>query len=288
MSVRLVGEVVEWLLSPAADGMTPAERAVLLVIAERAHDQTREMWRHRGDHLNLHDRIAIAIGAPDGLKKVLRRLADRGLEVRIPISVNKVGKPVFATNGRPARFRLPQLPPSVKLPERRDERAPFVAENAVDNPVAETLKRDPEGPLQESQGDREGPLYDGSRTERAPFEAGRGDERAPLITSKSFTSKTSPSIPGVPSRGAEVEGGPVDRREPPAKDRPPTYRQPPLMVAVPSADTEYDTARTELATLGPEALDAWIAKAHGELDADATGRQIVIHAHQLATGKKSA
>ncbi|MBO3751570.1 hypothetical protein J5X84_36320 [Streptosporangiaceae bacterium NEAU-GS5] len=92
--------------------------------------------------------------------------------------------------------------------------------------------------------------------------------------------------------GAEVEGedhrpAPVDNPNdhPPPR---PTYRQSPLMAVVPSADTEYDTARTELAALGPDALDTWLAKAHAELGPDATSRQLVLHAHHLALERRPA
>lgn len=57
MSGRLVGEVVDWLQTPPADDLTMAEAAVLLVIAERAHDKTREMWRHRINLIDLAEMV---------------------------------------------------------------------------------------------------------------------------------------------------------------------------------------------------------------------------------------
>ena len=75
MSGRLVGEVVDWLQTPAADGLTPAEAVILLVIAERAHDKTRDMWRHRIDDHSLYERIKRAARRrrPDHQGRAARR-----------------------------------------------------------------------------------------------------------------------------------------------------------------------------------------------------------------------
>ncbi|MEU0516626.1 hypothetical protein [Streptosporangium sp. NPDC006007] len=138
MSGKLVGEVVEWLRTPAAEGLSQAERVVLFVVAERANPETREMWRHRTDTESLHERIRGALDVSAGaLGNVFGRLAKRGLEVRIPTGVDKRGKPTFANNGHSTRFRLPEFSVSATLqvPERSIDGWTFPVENRSDQPV---------------------------------------------------------------------------------------------------------------------------------------------------------
>lgn len=121
MSGRLVGEVVGWLQTEPAAGLTLAERTILLVVAERSHEVTREMWRHRIDDVTLYERIRAATGlGKDGLTKAFGRLAARGLEVRVPIGEGEDGRPVYARRGVAMKFRLPELPAVVALPEPVD------------------------------------------------------------------------------------------------------------------------------------------------------------------------
>ncbi|MEU7855200.1 hypothetical protein [Nonomuraea sp. NPDC049141] len=123
MAESLVGEVASWLATPAARDLTAAERLVLMVIAERAHKQTRRFWVHKGDvrddgtAITPTETIAMRVGVTtDGLTKILRRLSDRGLEVRVPRGVRKNGAPVFAVRGRATDYHVPDLPASVELP----------------------------------------------------------------------------------------------------------------------------------------------------------------------------
>lgn len=123
MAESLVGEVAAWLGTPAAEGLTQAERLVLLIIAERADKRTRRFWRHRIDELTPTELIASRVGvSADSLTKVLRRLAARGLEVRVPIGMNGKGQPVFAVRGRATDYVVPVLPASVELPPSPSER----------------------------------------------------------------------------------------------------------------------------------------------------------------------
>ncbi|MEU8195266.1 hypothetical protein AB0C10_15945 [Microbispora amethystogenes] len=120
MAESLVGEVAAWLGTPAAQGMTAAERLVLFIIAERCHKKTRRMWWHHGDGVSLTELIAARSGLEvDSLTKVFRRLAARGLEVRVPIGTNSKGQPIFAVRGRSSDYALPPLPASVELPPPR-------------------------------------------------------------------------------------------------------------------------------------------------------------------------
>ncbi|MFG2076942.1 hypothetical protein [Nonomuraea maritima] len=125
MSARLVGEVAAWLATPAAKELTAAERLVLLIIAERTWKDTRRFRVHAidkwddGTSITATETIAMRAGVTvDGLTKVLRRLAEHGVEVRVPIGKRRDGSPVFAVRGRATDYRIPELPASVELPAR--------------------------------------------------------------------------------------------------------------------------------------------------------------------------
>ncbi|MBB5081342.1 hypothetical protein [Nonomuraea endophytica] len=125
MSARLMGEVAGWLGTAAAEGLTAAERLVLLIVAERANEHSRRMWTHRGDRrddgtrITLTELIADRAGlTPRGLNDALQRLARRGLEVRVQIATDTRGRPVFARKGHAVDYELPFLPASVELPPR--------------------------------------------------------------------------------------------------------------------------------------------------------------------------
>lgn len=118
MSARLVGDLIEWRRSPAGTTLTEAEFIVLITIADRVLDEdTRLMKRFRGDNCELHDRICQVVGVnKENLKKILQRLAARGMEVRVEITRDRAGRPVYACRGHAMDFRFPHLPPSVQLP----------------------------------------------------------------------------------------------------------------------------------------------------------------------------
>ncbi|RJL21086.1 MarR family transcriptional regulator [Bailinhaonella thermotolerans] len=119
MSARLVGDVAIWLDTPAALGLTPAERLVLMIIAERANEQSRRMWRYRSDESTLHDLLARRVGVSSGqLTRILGRLSRRGLEVRVPLKYDRRGRPVYGRRGHACDFQLPELPTTVTLPPR--------------------------------------------------------------------------------------------------------------------------------------------------------------------------
>ncbi len=106
MSIRLIVEV----LDHAPADLTPSERLVLVVLAEDANDVTREGWPGM-------DKISRRTGLqPDSVRRVLQRLAKRGLEIRVPIGKDKRGRLVFAHEGASTRYRIPIL-----TTERRDE-----------------------------------------------------------------------------------------------------------------------------------------------------------------------
>ena len=205
MSGRLVGEVVDWLQTPPADGITLAEAAVLMAIAERAHDKTREMWRHRIDDHSLFERIRRVTRQTDaGLSKTLQRLASRGLECRVPIATGKDGRPVYAAKGRSTRFRLPELPAFVSLPEPVDD-----TPNPVDNPDG--------GPVENPPGDTQRadtrPGFEPKGGHTSGLWGSKGGRTSAPNPSSTYPSTTDPSI-GVRSLAPDVEGGHVGARDP--------------------------------------------------------------------------
>lgn len=261
MSGRLVGEVANWLASPAAEGLTAADAAVLLAIAERANEKDREMWRHRGDEGKLIDRIcAVAHLTPGGASNVFKKLARRGLEVRIPVSHGKDGRPIFAYEGKAMRFRLPEFPASVALPE-----SPVVQPPST--PVDNSPEESPEalrGRFTNRPLSREG----GSPTALYPREG--GCTTAP-ITSKELPSTGNPSTPVDPSSVVTVEDAPPAAATPPAETSHHMGWEP-----------DYREARDFLFALTNEGQEFMEAAARELGDAPIAAR--VIHAAQLAKG----
>lgn len=99
MGVRLIVEV----LDHAPANLTPAERLVLVVIAEAANDRTREGWPGT-------ETLTRRTGLTDrGVRAAFARLATRGLEVRVPIGKDSRGHPVYSKPGHRTVYRLPRL-----------------------------------------------------------------------------------------------------------------------------------------------------------------------------------
>jgi len=105
MGIRLIVEVFDH--APA--DVTSAELVVLLAVAEQVNDDTREWTPEKGLVLR-RSRLS-----PTGLRDVFQRLAERGLEVRVPLSTiatgKRAGKAVYSYTGRRTRFHLPHLGP---------------------------------------------------------------------------------------------------------------------------------------------------------------------------------
>lgn len=202
MSGRLVGEVAEWLRTPAAGGLTVAERMVLVTIAERANEKTRMMWRHRSDDVSLSERIREVVGVSrQNLTKVFNRLAERGLEVRVQVGTTDAGKPVFAHKGHATDFRLPDLPASVRLPQSDAE---MRRKEPVDNPP-----REPPGPSSEpSQSDAQTRGFDAKGTPGGVAKGSKATPRGVPHPSKDTPSTTNPSSCGSPTYGVAVEDEP--------------------------------------------------------------------------------
>ncbi|MFF0770945.1 hypothetical protein ACFYUK_18820 [Nonomuraea wenchangensis] len=144
MAESLVGEVAAWLGTPAAQGMPASDRLVLMIIAERSNKTSRRMLWHRGDRrddgtkITLTETLQIRTGlGARGLGDALQRLAARGIEVRVQIDTDSLGRPVFARRGHAVDYHLPPLPASVELPpapvRSRSDRAQSRRRKPVDN-----------------------------------------------------------------------------------------------------------------------------------------------------------
>lgn len=104
-AVMGIKRVVDVLVNAPKD-LTAAERMVLVAIGEnvRDGDPTRLTWPDFNVH-TLAERTGLT--GKGSLKSALQRLAGRGLEVRVPISQGKDGRPVFALPGKQCRYRFP-------------------------------------------------------------------------------------------------------------------------------------------------------------------------------------
>lgn len=102
-----IKRVVDVLLYAPKD-LTAAERMVLIAIGEnvRDGDPGQTTWPDFNIHI-LAERTGLT--GTGTLKKALQRLGKRGLEVRVPITTDKHGKPVYALPGKQCRYRFPVL-----------------------------------------------------------------------------------------------------------------------------------------------------------------------------------
>jgi hypothetical protein len=109
MSAQLMAEVRAFLKTTPLD-LKPADRTVLLLLAEASQPMERADWAARTCGTPV-DELARLVGVtPAGLARVLQRLRDQGLEVRVQIGTTRHGAPQFAKRGTATDFRLPDLP----------------------------------------------------------------------------------------------------------------------------------------------------------------------------------
>ena len=105
MGVRLIVEV----LDHAPEELTAVDRLLLIVIAENANDATREGYP--GWEL-IARRMRWAShkdGGKNAVRVALANLASRGVDVRVPITQGKDGRPVYAAHGHRTVYRLPRF-----------------------------------------------------------------------------------------------------------------------------------------------------------------------------------
>lgn len=101
MSWKIVSEVLDH--APAS--LSPAERLVLVALAEWSTEPDRKCWRPVEQ---LQQRTGLS---PSGLRATLGRLAAQGLDPRVPLSVTDTGRRVYSRTGRTTTYRVPQLDP---------------------------------------------------------------------------------------------------------------------------------------------------------------------------------
>lgn len=86
-------------LPPSA--LTPAERLVLLEIADDANDDTRRTMKGPDD---LSVRVDMTV---DAFKKHVQRIETTGIRLRIPIATGSDGRPVYARAGVQTNYLVP-------------------------------------------------------------------------------------------------------------------------------------------------------------------------------------
>lgn len=111
MAWQLVVEV----LDHAPADLTSGELAVMVVVAEyvRHSDYARGSRRCQRPQEHVARRARMQ---PSGVKKALQRLADRGLDIRVPLSTGRDGRPVYAVPGRVSVYQVPILLPPAECP----------------------------------------------------------------------------------------------------------------------------------------------------------------------------
>ncbi|WP_345295901.1 hypothetical protein, partial [Luteimicrobium xylanilyticum] len=107
MGARLLVEVSKFL----TDGPTlePAERLVLLAVADRASEKKHGRWNARQCYWSAEALAGYVGVSPRSLSRIYRQLAAVGLEVRVPIGVDRRGHLRFTQPGRATTFELPDL-----------------------------------------------------------------------------------------------------------------------------------------------------------------------------------
>lgn len=97
-------ELYRHVLNHAPADLSKEERLILLAIADDANERTRLSRPGVGllEHWTGMDAQAI--------KRALRKLAERGWEIRVPLARRGDGSPVYAFRGRRSTYRVPVFP----------------------------------------------------------------------------------------------------------------------------------------------------------------------------------
>ncbi|MCC5580613.1 helix-turn-helix domain-containing protein [Microtetraspora sp. AC03309] len=178
VGIRLVAEV----LDNAPMDLTPAERLMLVALAEDARDETRVCWPGM-------DKLVRRTGLqPDSIRRVFQRLAKRGLEVRVPIGKDKQGRPIFAREHVQTNYRLPVL-------MRRDEGA--TSEAGPESPLSGGTTVPPQ-----SRDENPATLFEAGP--QSPPEAGRESRPSPQPP-HSFREEPNPSRSRSRKKAASAE-----------------------------------------------------------------------------------
>jgi len=102
VAIQLVAEV----LDHAPPDLTHGEVRLLVCLAEWADKDTRQCWPGKEA---VQRRMKAATWDP--VAKLLRSLAAKGYEVRVPIGADSSGRTVVAAKGRRTAYRIPCFTP---------------------------------------------------------------------------------------------------------------------------------------------------------------------------------
>lgn len=175
MGFPLYREVMEH--APGKLGM--AEMLLLLVIADDANDRTRLSFATR-DKLIRRMRVT----EWDTVQKILNRLGKQGLELRVPIGVDKHGRPFYARAGMRSTYRIPEFA------SRGDGRPP--SPRADDGPTSMQGGQPSDQQSRADDGPRDADEHPG---EVGQLSARRGRTSAPSPHPSKVTSSLSSATP---------------------------------------------------------------------------------------------
>ena len=159
VGIKLVVEV----LKGAPVELTSGERLLLVVLAEQAREETRECWPGM-DLICEHTGLTA-----DAVRKVLQRLAARGLEVRVAVGKDRKGRAIYAYEGASTRYRIPRFRASSGAPalpppdDGSRDRSP-----ATDGPEPETRSPSEAGTQSHHEGGPESRQLAGPRSHQEP------------------------------------------------------------------------------------------------------------------------
>lgn len=120
----------------APGDLDTGELALLLILADEADETTRECFPGM-DELCAYMRM----GA-DGVGRILQRLAKHGLEVRVVIDKDKIGRPVYAKRGTRTTYKLPRFAvaePTAAMAGPQSGQGPFSPDHS---PAKEQVRPD--------------------------------------------------------------------------------------------------------------------------------------------------
>lgn len=104
MSYKLVAEVLDH-----APVMTPVEVLVLVAIAERTRDPDGESATVSTVDIAASEMTRRTRVTGSAVRHAILRLAERGIDVRVPLRYLDDGKPLFTVPGRVPTYRLPRF-----------------------------------------------------------------------------------------------------------------------------------------------------------------------------------
>lgn len=93
------------------------ELALLLILADDADEDSRECSP------GIDELCAWMRMSSDGISKILQRLAKKGIEVRIIVDKDKIGRPVYARKGLCTTYLIPSFAPAGMVVPASDQTA---------------------------------------------------------------------------------------------------------------------------------------------------------------------